>query len=239
MGARPAGPRRSKLSSPCRPRRPPRHARPRTAGQAWPRRARNAGAGIKPGSRGRRKSAVAARHGWGATEWRHAGKRQGIAATHFHTVWWRVHRVIRHSSGAIARCTAVEGEPPERAQELPVWMLDAAWCREMRRADEPVASVDALRALQALLDAVAGGTEETEHPPIRSAGSRPGERDASSPPPADSAAPPSGSVLEQSAHDVKLGAPSGSDPSGRDHFARAHAPRPRARAESGAGERHQ
>ena len=150
----------------------------------------------------------------------------------------RVHRVIRHSTGAIARCTAVEGEPPERSQELPVWMLDAAWCREMRRADEPVASRDALRALRALLGVVAGGAEETGHPPIRSAGSRPGERDASSPPPGDSAEPPSGSVFDESVHDAKLGAPSGSHPSGRDHSARAHAPRPRARAESGAGERH-
>ena len=150
----------------------------------------------------------------------------------------RVHRVIRHSTGAIARCTAVEGEPPERSQELPVWMLDAARCREMRRADEPVASLDALRALGALLGAVAGGAEETGHPPIRSAGSRPGERDASSPPPGDSAEPPSGSVLDESVHNTKLGAPSGSHPSGRDHSARAHAPRPRARAESGAGERH-
>ena len=150
----------------------------------------------------------------------------------------RVHKVIRHATGAIARCTAIEGEPPERSQELPVWMLDAAWCREMRRADEPVASLDALGALRALLGAVAGGAEKTEHPPIRSAGSRPGERDASSPPPGNSGEPPSGSVLDQSAHDAKLGAPSGSDPSGRDHSARAHAPRPRARAESGAGERH-
>ena len=150
----------------------------------------------------------------------------------------RVHRVIRHSPGAIARCTAVEGEPPERSQELPVWMLDAAWCRKMRRVDEPVASLDALRALRALLGAVAGDAEETGHPPIRSAGSRPGERDASSPPPGDCAEPPSGSVRDESAHDAKLGAASGSHPSGRDHSARAHAPRPRARAKSGAGERH-
>ena len=126
----------------------------------------------------------------------------------------RVHRVIRHSPGAIARCTAVEGEPPERSQELPVWMLDAAWCRKMRRVDEPVASLDALRALRALLGAVAGDAEETGHPPIRSAGSRPGERDASSPPPGDCAEPPSGSVRDESAHDAKLGAASGSHPSG-------------------------
>ena len=81
-------------------------------------------------------------------------------------------------------------------------MLDAAWCREMRRADEPVASLDALRALRALLGAVAGGAEETGHPPIRSAGTRPGERDASSPPPDDSAEPPSGSVFDQCNHDA-------------------------------------
>ena len=148
----------------------------------------------------------------------------------------RVHKITRHPTGAITRCTAVEGEPPERAQELPVWMLDAAWCRSMHRADEPVASLDALRALQALLGEVAGGAEATERTPLRSAGPRPGERDASSPPPGDSAEPPSGSVLDECAHDAKLGAPSVSDPSGRDRSARAHSARPRARAESGAGE---
>ena len=149
----------------------------------------------------------------------------------------RVHKVTRHPTGAVARCTAVEGDSAERAQELPVWMLDAAWCRPMHRADEPVPSLDALRALQALLGEVTGGAEATERNPIRSAGPRSGERDASSPPPGDSVEPPSGSVLDASAHDAKLGASSGSDPSGRDHSARARSARLRARAESGAGER--
>ena len=81
----------------------------------------------------------------------------------------RVHKVTRHPTGAVARCTAVEGDSAERAQELPVWMLDAAWCRPMHRADEPVPSLDALRALQALLGEVTGGAEATERNPIRSA----------------------------------------------------------------------
>ena len=86
-------------------------------------------------------------------------------------------------------------------------------------ADEPVARLDALLVSQALLGEVADGAEVTERTPMRSAGPRPGERDESSPPPGDSAEPPSGSVLDESAHNAKLGAPSGSDPSDRDHSA--------------------
>ena len=144
----------------------------------------------------------------------------------------RVHRLTRYRTGAIARCTAVEGAAPERAQELPAWMLDAAWCRAMHRADEPIASLDALRALQALLGDVAGGSEVRESIPIGSAGPKPGERDASSLPPGDSGEPPFGPVLVESVHDAELGAPSGSDSSGRDHSARARVARSRARAGS-------
>ena len=116
-------------------------------------------------------------------------------------------------------------------------MLDAAWCRAMHRADEPIASFDALRVLQALLGDVAGGSAVREYTPIGSAGPEPGERDASSRPPGDCAEPPFGSVLVESVHDAELGAPSGSESSGRDHSARARAARSRARAESGARER--
>ena len=63
----------------------------------------------------------------------------------------RVHEVIRRPTGAIARCTAVEGEPAERAKDLPVWMLDPAWCQRMRPTDEPVASIEALMVLRDLL----------------------------------------------------------------------------------------
>ena len=58
----------------------------------------------------------------------------------------RVHNVIRRPTGAIARCTVVDGETAVRALEIPVWMLDAVWCRDMRHRTEPVASVDALKA---------------------------------------------------------------------------------------------
>ena len=62
-----------------------------------------------------------------------------------------VHEVIRRPTGAIARCTAVEGEPAERAKDHQVWMLDPAWCQRMRPTDEPVASIEALMVLRDLL----------------------------------------------------------------------------------------
>ena len=60
----------------------------------------------------------------------------------------RVHEVIRRPTGAIARCTAVEGEPADRAQDLPFWMLDPAWCQRMRPTVEPVASIEALAPIK-------------------------------------------------------------------------------------------
>ena len=71
----------------------------------------------------------------------------------------RVHEVIRRPTGAIARCTAVEGEPAERAQDLPVWMLDPAWYQRMRPTVEPVASIEALMVLRDLLIQSAAGRE--------------------------------------------------------------------------------
>jgi|GEM_PF-4299937 len=62
----------------------------------------------------------------------------------------RVHEVIDKAAGLLARCSLI-GDAVSRAQEIPVWMFDAAWCRTVRGAAHPVVGLDALLALRALL----------------------------------------------------------------------------------------
>ena len=62
----------------------------------------------------------------------------------------RVHEVIERTTGTSARCGLVDAAV-DRVQEIPVWMLDAAVCRSMRAATEPVAAVSALLTLRSLL----------------------------------------------------------------------------------------
>ena len=62
----------------------------------------------------------------------------------------RVHEVIDKAAGLLARCSLI-GDAVSRAQEIPVWMFDAAWCRTVRGAAHPVVGLDALLALRSLL----------------------------------------------------------------------------------------
>ena len=61
-----------------------------------------------------------------------------------------VREVIEKASGAFARCREL-GDRQGRVLEVPVWMLDAAACRTVRRAASPVADLRALVALRVLL----------------------------------------------------------------------------------------
>ena len=76
----------------------------------------------------------------------------------------RVHEVVARGAGTAARCSLDESMP-ERVQELPSWMLDAATCRGMRSAARPEASMMALAALSALLsEALARSATAAEAP---------------------------------------------------------------------------
>ena len=147
----------------------------------------------------------------------------------------RVHNVIRRPTGAIARCTVVDGETAARALEIPVWMLDAVWCRDMRHRTEPVASVDALKALRALLAEVGaslGGDEMPDSAAVPSAGAKPGGHHGRQPPP-NSTEPYARSVCAES---TDLGPPSGADPPAGGRPARACPDRARARRDARPGE---
>jgi hypothetical protein len=62
----------------------------------------------------------------------------------------RVREVIERAGGRVMR-SALEDAGIGRDQEIPAWMLDAAFCRMMRAVTDPVADLRALGALQALL----------------------------------------------------------------------------------------
>ena len=61
-----------------------------------------------------------------------------------------VREVIEKASGAFARCREL-GDRQGRVLEVPVWIVDAAACRTVRRAASPVADLRALVALRVLL----------------------------------------------------------------------------------------
>lgn len=82
----------------------------------------------------------------------HIGERRDI-----HYPWhpWhdrkvRVHATLVKRGQAVARCS-VEEVPPFRILEVPLWMLDAAACCNIRAAKSGVANVESLRALKAVL----------------------------------------------------------------------------------------
>src|SRR5208283_1755346 len=62
----------------------------------------------------------------------------------------RVHDVIEKAAGSVTRCSLAD-DGVRRAQEIPAWMLDAAFCQTMRDAAHPVADLSALIELRALL----------------------------------------------------------------------------------------
>jgi hypothetical protein len=61
-----------------------------------------------------------------------------------------VHATLVKRGQAVARCS-VEEVPPFRILEVPLWMLDAAACCNIRAAKSGVANVESLRALKAVL----------------------------------------------------------------------------------------
>lgn len=73
----------------------------------------------------------------------------------------RVHEVIERTAGSVTRCTLAD-DGAGRALEIPVWMLDAAFCRTMRGVAHPVADLGALIALRALLSDAAAALVATE-----------------------------------------------------------------------------
>src|SRR4051794_14921322 len=97
----------------------------------------------------------------------------------------RLHEVIERATGASARCSLVDATNA-RLQEIPVWMLDAVVCRTARTTAQPVAALQALAALRALLSDVTRGA------PIGAAVASPescGDRHATPSSPASKAAP--------------------------------------------------
>ena len=62
----------------------------------------------------------------------------------------RVREVIERAGGRVMR-SALEDAGVGRDQEIPAWMLDAAFCRMMQAVTDPVADLRTLVALQALL----------------------------------------------------------------------------------------
>ena len=149
----------------------------------------------------------------------------------------RVHNVIRRPTGAIARCTMVDGEPAVRTLEIPKWMLDAACCRHMRRRTEPVTSVDALQALRTLLAEVSpsrGGDEVPDSAAVPSAGEKSGGHHGRQPSP-NSTEPYARSVCAES---TDLGPPCGADPPAGGRSSRACPDRARAQRDARRGEGH-
>jgi len=61
-----------------------------------------------------------------------------------------VHEVAERTTGSVARCSLVDDDTA-RAQEIPVWRPDAACCRTLRGVAHPVADMDALKTLLALV----------------------------------------------------------------------------------------
>jgi len=97
----------------------------------------------------------------------------------------RVHEVIERATGAQVRCS-LAGDRVARAQQIPAWMLDAAFCAAMRRTSHPVTELSALTALQALLLAVVAArvsAAEGRHPTVASPDQDRGDRHGSTPPP--------------------------------------------------------
>jgi hypothetical protein len=67
---------------------------------------------------------------------------------HDHKV--RVHATLVKRGRAVARCRLAD-VPTCRLLEVPLWMLDAATCCQMRTAESSIVEVAALRELKALL----------------------------------------------------------------------------------------
>lgn len=153
----------------------------------------------------------------------------------------RVLEVTARGAGTVARCTLGDGLP-ERVQELPSWMLDAAACRTMRSATRPEASMPALAALGALLSEALMRSETAAEVPeggaVGSGDRHRGDRHAAPTPPL--AEPAVGVVPGRdgaSSERTLLGDVAGADPAGADGADDAPADRARRRRDARAGGR--
>jgi hypothetical protein len=67
----------------------------------------------------------------------------------------------KRTGGRVVRCALVDAGGV-REQELPAWMLDAAFCRTMRPVTDPVTDLRALAALRALLSETAAPLDSAQ-----------------------------------------------------------------------------
>lgn len=153
----------------------------------------------------------------------------------------RVDGVIERATGASVRCSLV-GAAVARAQEIPIWMLDAAACRMTRAAREPVVTLPALEALRSLLlKATTRAGALSPEAAIASPDQHRGDRNAPLPPSAPNAGPPTQPHSRESAADARLGAwlerPAGADAARGDRADDTAADRPRPPRGPRAGER--
>jgi hypothetical protein len=92
----------------------------------------------------------------GTSARRNAHGTEVIVSYRWHPWQGRRARVVRSKakrSGAVLHVT-IERDGRTQLLELPEWMADSAACASMMLADEPVASIDALRSLRELLRVV-------------------------------------------------------------------------------------
>jgi hypothetical protein len=140
-----------------------------------------------------------------------------------------VREALKRTSGAVVRCRP-QGAEAVLIQDVPVWMLDADFCRSMRTSPRPVATVSALLALQSLLSTSAESALESD---IGSPDSHHGKRHGSQPPPGFAAGSSAGPVSTDpfATGDIaaKLGRPSSAGPERGGQLDRPDASRPRGR----------
>ena len=104
---------------------------------------------------------------------RNAHGTEVIVSYRWHPWQGRRARVVRSKakrSGAVLHVT-IERDGRTQLLELPEWMADSAACASMMLADEPVASIDALRSLRELLRVVGSVmVVESQHLGVESQG---------------------------------------------------------------------
>jgi len=109
----------------------------------------------------------------GTSARRNAHGTEVIVSYRWHPWQGRRARVVRSKAkrfGAVLHVT-IERDGRTQLLELPEWMADSAACASMMLADEPVASIDALRSLRELLRVVGSVmVVESQHLGVESQG---------------------------------------------------------------------
>jgi len=104
---------------------------------------------------------------------RNAHSTEVVVSYQWHPWHGRITQVVRSvakRSGAVLHVTVERGGRTQQL-ELPEWMADSAACASMVLADEPVASIDALRSLRDLLRVVGSAlVVEGQHLGVKSQG---------------------------------------------------------------------